>query len=168
MRHPWRITHCLVALIASAAGCSALTTWDGLTDAAGRDADLRDGASTDPTDGGSQDSAADGADAPARGCTSGEVRCGGHRLAGDPGILYRCDDDGGSTQLSVCMYGCIVSASASDKCGVCAAGSPYCGGDKIPGDPRTLYRCNGDGTTTVIEICPTSCVVRPGQNDICN
>jgi hypothetical protein len=49
----------------------------------------------------------------------------------------------------------------------CVAGGLYCGGDKVTGDPDTLYRCNGDGSATRVFECSHGCAVRPGRNDTC-
>ncbi|MBK6517296.1 MAG: hypothetical protein IPG04_25090 [Polyangiaceae bacterium] len=46
----------------------------------------------------------------------------------------------------------------------------YCGGDKVSnGDPGTLYRCNGPGPATVLEVCAEGCVIAPpGIDDYCD
>ena len=42
-----------------------------------------------------------------------------------------------------------------------------CGGDNIPGDPKTLYQCAG-GVLSVSQVCASACVVNPpGVNDVC-
>jgi hypothetical protein len=51
--------------------------------------------------------------------------------------------------------------------GSCVAGGYYCGGDKVSGDPSTLYRCNADGSATKVESCSRGCAVRPGEDDAC-
>ncbi|WP_394829376.1 hypothetical protein [Pendulispora albinea] len=52
--------------------------------------------------------------------------------------------------------------------GSCVAGGSYCGGDKVTGDPNTLYRCNADGkTATVIRSCAHGCSVNSGRDDSC-
>lgn len=50
----------------------------------------------------------------------------------------------------------------------CVVGGAYCGGDKLNGDPSTLYRCDGTNTPAVIEQCPNGCSVVPGQDDACS
>jgi hypothetical protein len=43
----------------------------------------------------------------------------------------------------------------------------YCGGDGIPGDPNTLYRCSG-GNLSVAQVCANGCTPKPfGVNDQC-
>ena len=46
----------------------------------------------------------------------------------------------------VCRYGCIVhpgpTTTACGAGGTCTDGGFYCGGDKLDGDPQTLYRCS--------------------------
>jgi murein DD-endopeptidase MepM/ murein hydrolase activator NlpD len=49
----------------------------------------------------------------------------------------------------------------------CVVGGRYCGGDKVSGDPKTLYLCKGPGTPKVVETCATSCQVNPGTDDSC-
>jgi hypothetical protein len=42
----------------------------------------------------------------------------------------------------------------------------YCGGDKLDGDPQTLYRCMA-GVGTSPFTCPAGCAVRSGGDDMC-
>lgn len=58
-------------------------------------------------------------------------------------------------------------ASVTPSGGNCVAGGMYCGGDKVIGDAKTLYKCNGPGTPTVVEKCTYGCSVNPGSNDSC-
>jgi Peptidase family M23 len=51
--------------------------------------------------------------------------------------------------------------------GKCVAGSNYCGGDKVVGDSRSLYRCNADGSGTLIAKCGNGCRVNLGNDDTC-
>ena len=46
-------------------------------------------------------------------------------------------------------------------------GGFYCGGDKLSGDPRTLYRCNRPSAPTVVHRCAAGCSVNPGRDDSC-
>jgi hypothetical protein len=48
----------------------------------------------------------------------------------------------------------------------CVVGGSYCGGDKLSGNPDTLYRCT-TGAPAVIRHCANGCVVHPGQDDTC-
>ena len=50
----------------------------------------------------------------------------------------------------------------------CVAGGRYCGGDKLAGDPETLYQCNGGGVPLARGRCTHGCVVRPTQDDVCD
>lgn len=43
----------------------------------------------------------------------------------------------------------------------------YCGGDKVPGDPDTLYECNTGGVPHARGRCAGGCVVDPGEDDYC-
>lgn len=49
----------------------------------------------------------------------------------------------------------------------CTPGGSYCGGDKVTGDAKTLYKCNGPGTPTVIKVCTAGCMVNSGVDDSC-
>jgi murein DD-endopeptidase MepM/ murein hydrolase activator NlpD len=49
----------------------------------------------------------------------------------------------------------------------CVAGGRYCGGDKVTGDSKTLYKCNGAATPTVVEKCASGCMVNSGSDDSC-
>lgn len=49
----------------------------------------------------------------------------------------------------------------------CEAGAFYCGGDKLAGDPDTLYQCNGGGVPLARGRCAGGCLVRPTQDDVC-
>ncbi|MDB4944333.1 MAG: hypothetical protein JWP97_3867 [Labilithrix sp.] len=51
--------------------------------------------------------------------------------------------------------------------GDCVPGGLYCGGDKVTGSSKTLYRCEGPGAPTVVEKCAAGCSVNAGQNDAC-
>jgi hypothetical protein len=49
----------------------------------------------------------------------------------------------------------------------CVAGSRYCGGDKLAGDPGTLYECNGGGVPLARGACTAGCISRPTLDDAC-
>jgi hypothetical protein len=60
------------------------------------------------------------------------------------------------------------SADGTTNAGAsCFVGGSYCGGDKIDGDPSTLFRCTGTGAPTVIRHCANGCAVQSGQDDAC-
>lgn len=115
-------------------------------------------------DGGVPDLAADG------GCTPGALYCGGHALEGDPTTLYRCTTTGPVIRGG-CVAGCEVRPGRDDRClgagGPCFVTGQYCGGDKLAGDPQTLYRCDGSDMPPVIRICPNVCKIIPGDDDMC-
>lgn len=51
--------------------------------------------------------------------------------------------------------------------GDCVVGSNYCGGNKVAGDPNSLYRCTGGGAGEVIRVCLNGCQINPGDDDTC-
>ena len=58
-------------------------------------------------------------------------------------------------------------AAITPKGNDCVVGGMYCGGDKVTGDPKTLYKCTGPGTPTVVEVCKSGCMVNSGTDDSC-
>lgn len=54
----------------------------------------------------------------------------------------------------------------SVELGPCIENTLYCGGAKLEGDPRTLYRCTS-GAGTVVMTCTIGCAVNPGLADAC-
>lgn len=109
--------------------------------------------------------------APLQACVAGGLYCGGDKIAGDPDTLYQCNAGGVPLARGLCAFGCVVRPADDDTCrgggGTCTDGGFYCGGDKLDGDPRTLYRCSaGDGIDAML--CADGCVVAPaGQDDAC-
>ena len=52
--------------------------------------------------------------------------------------------------------------------GNCVVGGSYCGGDKVTGNPSTLYLCHGSKVApTVIKHCTAGCKVSSGVDDSC-
>lgn len=49
----------------------------------------------------------------------------------------------------------------------CTVGGHYCGGDKLAGDPMTLYTCNGGGVPVAVMRCKTGCTINVGSDDAC-
>lgn len=49
----------------------------------------------------------------------------------------------------------------------CVVGGTYCGGNKVGGDPATLYRCKSAEEATRVETCARGCSINPGRNDSC-
>jgi hypothetical protein len=104
-------------------------------------------------------------------CVAGGLYCGGDKLSGDSHSLYRCNGPGAPTDLGHCSDGCEVIAGHDDACrgsGGCYAGGLYCGGDKVTGDPSTLYKCTGGSSGVVVSQCAKGCAVVSGANDRCN
>lgn len=108
---------------------------------------------------------------PPEACVAGGLYCGGDKLAGDPDTLYECNAGGVPLARGRCVHGCVVDPGLDDTCrgggGACVEGGFYCGGDKLDGDPQTLYRCAGGVGVDGVE-CADGCVVSPpGQDDRC-
>ena len=106
--------------------------------------------------------------APIATCEAGALYCGGDKLAGDPDTLYQCNGGGVPLARGACASGCVVQPTLDDTCrgggGTCMDGGFYCGGDKLDGDPQSLYRCaSGVGVDRMV--CPDGCVVASAGND---
>jgi hypothetical protein len=106
--------------------------------------------------------------APIADCQAGAFYCGGDMLAGDASTLYQCNGGGVPLARGRCAFGCLVRPTQDDVCqgggGTCIDGGSYCGGDKLDGDPQSLYRCeNGVGVDRMV--CANGCVVAPPMND---
>jgi hypothetical protein len=104
-------------------------------------------------------------------CVAGGLYCGGDLVAGDPDTLYRCNAGGAPLARGRCAGGCIVTPADDDACrgvgGACVDGGFYCGGDKVDGDPQTLYRCSAGAGIDPMP-CADGCVVAPpGSDDYC-
>ena len=107
--------------------------------------------------------------APPADCMAGGYYCGGDKLAGDPDTLYECNGGGVPLARGRCALGCIVIPTDDDICrgsGGCVEASDYCGGNKLDGDPQTLYTCT-DGAGTNPRPCANGCVIQPGDDDRC-
>ncbi len=107
---------------------------------------------------------------PIEDCTAGTFYCGGDKLAGDPQTLYQCNAGGVPIARGVCADGCVVVPTKNDVCrasaGTCKTGSSYCGGDKLDGDPQSLYLCQA-GAGTSPRVCASGCVVHANDDDAC-
>ena len=103
-------------------------------------------------------------------CVAAALYCGGDKVAGDPMTLYECDAAGVPQARGTCAYGCIIVPAADDACrgggGTCVDGGRYCGGDKVDGDPGTLYVCSG-GVGTSPTRCANGCEIVPSADDMC-
>jgi hypothetical protein len=108
--------------------------------------------------------------APLGDCNPAAFYCGGDLLAGDPQTLYQCNAGGVPIARGPCTYGCLVRPGKDDVCrgggGVCRDAGSYCGGDKLDGDPQTLYVCMA-GAGTAPKPCVNGCVVRANDDDVC-
>jgi hypothetical protein len=107
--------------------------------------------------------------APPDACTAGSFYCGGDKLAGDPQTLYQCNAGGVPLARGRCRVACTVRPGDDDACtdpAACQEGALYCGGDKLTGDPQSLYTCTG-GAGTNRKVCAGGCVINPGANDSC-
>jgi muramidase (phage lysozyme) len=71
-----------------------------------------------------------------------------------------------TTRAKYCSFA-DCSGGSSTPTGKCVAGSNYCGGDKVKGDSRSLYRCNADGSGTLITKCGGGCRINLGNDDSC-
>jgi hypothetical protein len=103
-------------------------------------------------------------------CTAGALYCGGDKLAGAPDVLYQCNTGGVPIARGRCANGCTTRPGKDDQCSAgpaaCRDGGTYCGGDKLAGDPQTLYVCAaGAGTTPTL--CANGCIVNPNDDDAC-
>ena len=58
-----------------------------------------------------------------------------------------------SAPLEACTLGCLVRPQGHDDACHCTPGGFYCGGDKVEGNPNTLYKCKSDGTGSVVRHC---------------
>ena len=106
---------------------------------------------------------------PAADCSAGALYCGGDRLAGDSRTLYQCNAGGVPLARGACSAGCLVRPGKDDVCdaqGTCRDGGSYCGGDKLVGDPQTLYVCMA-GVGTAPKPCADGCVVHASDDDAC-
>lgn len=104
-------------------------------------------------------------------CQAGAFYCGGDKLAGDASTLYQCNGGGVPLARGKCLHGCIVTPTQDDTCDagpdVCQDGGFYCGGDKLAGDPQSLYRCSAGKGIDRVE-CSDGCVIAPaGTDDHC-
>ena len=104
-------------------------------------------------------------------CVAGAFYCGGDKLAGDASTLYECNGGGVPFARGKCLHGCVVAPTQDDACDAgpqaCQDGGFYCGGDKLIGDPQSLYRCNAGAGVDRVE-CSDGCVIAPaGTDDHC-
>jgi hypothetical protein len=146
----------------AAAGALLVATASACYDFAYRDASSDAGDAAQPGVG----------DAAGGACVTDGLYCGGDRLIGATDVLYRCVADGGAALEKKCASGCEPDAGNGARCNPpvspCKAGGAYCGGDKLDGDPRVLYRCAAGGAHAVLESCANGCrVMAAGVDDAC-
>lgn len=108
--------------------------------------------------------------APRPGCTPDRLYCGGDMLDGDALTLYQCNATGVPHARGRCLHACS-QRTPDDQCDAgndpCFEGGYYCGGDKVAGDPQSLYRCTG-GVGADRVVCSDGCIVAPaGSDDHC-
>ena len=107
--------------------------------------------------------------APPDACTAGSFYCGGDKLAGDPQTLYQCNGGGVPLARGRCRVACTVRPGTDDACtdtATCQDGGFYCGGDKVAGDPQSLYTCAA-GAGTNRKVCTGGCIVNANADDKC-
>lgn len=100
-------------------------------------------------------------------CVEDKLYCGGDLVAGSADTLYQCQG-GAPIARGVCAGGCLIRPTLGDTCGgaggACVTGGLYCGGDKLDGDPQSLYKCG----TGLVMACANGCVVgSAGHDDAC-
>ena len=95
-------------------------------------------------------------------CVAGSRYCGGDKVAGDPDTVYECVAGGAPTAHGACPGACVLRTGSDDECaavgGPCSQGGTYCGGDKLAGDPGSLYQCT-NGSGTFVMRCMNGCVI---------
>lgn len=104
-------------------------------------------------------------------CDVGATYCGGVAIPGDPDTVYACTETIPAAH-GRCPGACVTHPTLGDTCagvgGTCVTGGLYCGGDKLDGDPSTLYECSPTGTAINPTFCDLGCVVAPaGTDDHC-
>jgi len=106
-------------------------------------------------------------------CTDGRMYCGGNMITGSMDTLYECHADGVPTARGVCPGICLLRPTlpTGDECmgvgGTCVTPGFYCGGDKVDGDPSSVYQCSSGSGVFVMQ-CPNGCVIgSPGHDDGC-
>ncbi|HEX5063098.1 MAG TPA: hypothetical protein VFV99_27170 [Kofleriaceae bacterium] len=101
-------------------------------------------------------------------CIAGSFYCGGDKVAGDPDVLYQCNGGGVPLARGTCINGCSIMPADNDECAPgdlpCVEPGLYCGGDKVAGDPQTLYRCMS-GVGVKVMTCADGCIIEPSPND---
>jgi hypothetical protein len=175
------------AVAAAGAGCSLVTSFDGVV--------LGDGGAFGGAESGPDD-ATDVSDVGLAGDTGGEVGAqdaGDAQPAGDAGReadvdaaicfanrtycgseigrtatnLYQCTADGGAlVQVRTCSHGCIQRAGG-DLCS-CIDGGLYCGDDQVMGpNSKWLYTCGPNDQPVLKQMCPNGCTVNVSTDDSC-
>lgn len=73
---------------------------------------------------------------------------------------------GALVTFSCSSAGTQAAASHGPSCAGLTDGALYCGNDGPGGDPKTLYRCNGD-TVAIASQCANGCTTNDGVDDAC-
>ena len=155
----------VLVVVSALASCSLVTSWDDLGPPAAPEPSTVSDAGDASADVALLPDVAAPVDAAMK-CPAPGYYCG-DAVGADPGLLYRCNEDG-STELALrCSRGCLHRAPGRDMC-ECTVDGDYCGNDQVLGDPKVLYQCNSPEDASVIETCGNTCVVRSGANDFCD
>jgi hypothetical protein len=163
-------------LQAATAGCSLLTSFDGVVlgddgadvaDASSEYDSLADIAAQDVGEAYTVTDGASTADATATVCVAGRTYCGGG-IGGIATNLYQCTADGGGyAQVRTCGHGCI-PRSGGDLCS-CTVGGQYCGDDQVMGpNLNWLYTCGANDEPVLYKMCPNGCTLVVGADDKCS
>lgn len=72
----------------------------------------------------------------------------------------------GAASLAAGEHGTIALTLAEPD--ACVAGTLYCGGDRLAGDPDTLYACNAGGVPIARGVCLHGCITHPADDDECS
>jgi hypothetical protein len=134
-------------------GCSILTSFDNIDLDDGNAG--RGGASTPDVAAGRA-----GAMSSSGGTTAGVLATSGGAVVATGGVMS-------ATGGVVVATGGVMSAKGGASS--CNMRGRYCGGDKVTGDPNTLYECTDGSSATIYERCSNGCSVNPqGYDDECN
>jgi hypothetical protein len=102
-------------------------------------------------------------------CTEGHLDCGhAFGVPGQASWLYRCTDQV-PLFYARCLRGCTGGFGSDADCfdTGCTDGGHYCGGNKLEGDPNTLYLCD-TFRATMPTTCPHGCAISGDGHDACN
>lgn len=156
----------LAGVVFGVEACSVLTSWDDVQLGLAKDASALDATREATIADASGDAATETrADA----CVPGSVICVDQSPTGTSAgpALYACNDAGSFDPPVACLHECVHPKAGNEYCS-CEAGSTYCGGDNVVGDPLDLFKCEGNAPPALDQKCSVDCVVKPGADDKCN